>query len=810
MSAENYNPREIEPKWREYWMSQRLHEARDGDPRPKYYCLDMFPYPSGSGLHVGHWRSYVLPDCWSRYKWLQGFNVLHPMGWDAFGSPAENDAIQKGIHPSVSTRRNIENFKRQLNEIGAMYDWSREVNTTDPDYYKWTQWIFVKMFKAGLAYKTYMPVNWCPSCKTGIANEDVVNGHCERCGAEVTRKELNQWMLRITRYADRLLSGLEKLDWPEKVKTMQTNWIGRSEGAEVMFTAVASDGSQHPLKIFTTRPDTLFGATYMVLAPEHPLVPQLTTAKQQRDVEGYIQKVKSERDVDRTAKTEKTGVSTGAYAINPVNKEKIPIWIADYVLMSYGTGAIMAVPAHDERDYEFARTFGLEIREVISSPDGVERQAFVGDGRMINSGPFTGIPSDEGRKAIVKWIESEGLGHATINYKLRDWVFSRQRYWGEPIPIIHCANCGMVPVDESDLPVRLPEVERYQPTGTGESPLAAIHEWVNTACPKCGGPGKRETDTMPQWAGSSWYFLRYTAPYAKDALITREGRDWLPVDLYVGGVEHAILHLLYARFFTMFLHDIGVVDFDEPFQRLFNQGMITYVGKSGKAEKMSKSKGNVVNPDELVRAFGCDSLRLYELFVGPPELDAEWNDHGIEGVHRFLKRAWHWVSMHNGQWTLTPSRQMLTHRHLLLKNVTERLESLRANTIVSSFMEFLNEVTALNQAPDKETVEIFLIAIAPFAPHFAEELWQRTGHEPSIFFQKWPIWDEAYTTFDSVSVAVQVNGKLRGSIVVKAESPEESVVETARKDPVITKYLDGKQIRKQVYIKNRILNLVVQ
>jgi len=811
MSGESYNPGQIEPKWREYWISNGLHEAKDDDPQPKYYCLDMFPYPSGSGLHVGHWRSYVLPDCWSRYKRLQGFNVLHPMGWDAFGSPAENDAIQKGIHPAIGTQRNIENFKRQLHEIGAMYDWSREINTTDPEYYKWTQWIFVQMFKAGLAYKTFMPVNWCPSCKTGIANEDVVNGRCERCGTEVTKKELNQWMLRITKYADRLLSNLDSLDWPEKVKTMQGNWIGRSEGAEVTFTAIAPNGTERPLKIFTTRPDTLFGATYMVIAPEHPIVQELVSPQQRAEIDAYVEKVNNERDIDRAAKTEKTGVFTGAYAVNPVNGEKIPIWIADYVLMAYGTGAIMAVPAHDERDYEFAQKFGLEIREVISAPEKVSGQPFVGEGTMINSGRFNGQSSSEGRKNIVKWLEKQSLGRGTVNYKLRDWVFSRQRYWGEPIPIVHCSiNCGLVPVPDDDLPVRLPEVERYQPTGTGESPLAAIHDWVNTRCPNCGGPAKRETDTMPQWAGSSWYFLRYPSPHAEDALISEKGKEWVPVDMYVGGVEHAILHLLYARFFTMFLHDIGVVNFDEPFLRLFNQGMITYVGKSGKAEKMSKSKGNVVNPDDLVREFGCDSLRMYELFVGPPELDAEWNDNGIKGVHSFLKKAWHWIWMHDGQWNPSPSRAMATHRHLLIKNVTERLEGLRMNTIVSTFMEFINAVTSMTEAPDKETIEAFLITIAPFAPHFAEELWERTGHRPSIFFRKWPKWDEAYTTADVVTVAIQINGKLRGTINVKTEAPEETVLEAARKDPAITRYLDGKEIRKKIYVKNRILNLVVR
>jgi len=803
-----YNHTDIEPKWRDYWAAQHLHEAHDDDPRPKYYCLDMFPYPSGSGLHVGHWRSYVLPDCWSRYKLLQGFNVLHPMGWDAFGSPAENDAIKKGIHPSIGTRRNVETFKRQLNEIGAIYDWTREVNTTDPDYYKWTQWIFVQMFKRGLAYKTFMPINWCPSCKTGISNEDVVNGRCERCGAEVTKREMNQWMLRITKYADRLLSGLQALDWPDKVKTMQSNWIGRSDGAEVTFRAVAHSGTKHPLVIFTTRPDTLFGATYMVLAPEHPLVPTLASADKRAEVDAYIQRVKSESDLDRTSKVEKTGVFIGAYAINPVNDERIPIWISDYVLMGYGTGAIMAVPAHDERDYEFAKKFGLEIREVVASEKGVAKEASIGEGTMVNSGEFTGMPSAQGRKKIVDWMESKGIGRATVNYKLRDWVFSRQRYWGEPIPIVNCAKCGLVAVDEKDLPVRLPEVERYEPTGTGESPLAAIEEWVNTKCPRCGGPGKRETDTMPQWAGSSWYFLRYTSPHASDALINETGKKWMPVDLYVGGVEHAVLHLLYSRFFTMFLFDIGVVGFEEPFKRLFNQGMITYIGKSGKAEKMSKSKGNVVTPDDLVRRYGCDSLRMYELFVGPPELDAEWSDKGIEGVHRFLRRAWNWVMMHNGRWSNSPPREILVQRHLLVKNVTERLDSFRLNTVVSAFMEFINAMTSIKDAPDRETVATLLTLMSPFAPHFAEELWQRIGGQPTIFRQKWPKWDEQFTTSGTADVVIQIGGKTRGSVRVSADATEEAVLEAAMKDAGIARHIDGMQIRKRIYVKGKILNLV--
>jgi leucyl-tRNA synthetase len=808
MSTEAYRYTEIEAKWRAFWDARRLHEGADDDPRPKYYCLDMFPYPSGSGLHVGHWRSYVLPDCWARYKRLQGYNVLHPMGWDAFGSPAENDAIQKGIHPAISTRRNIDNFKRQLREIGAMFDWSREVNTSDPDYFKWTQWIFLRMFKAGLAYKTFVPVNWCPSCKTGIANEDVVGDRCERCGTKVTKKELNQWMLGITRYADRLLKNLVNLDWPEKVKSMQSNWIGRSEGAEASFIAIGADGECHPLKVFTTRPDTLFGVTYLVIAPEHRLVPRLVSPDRKETVEAYREKVQAQSDIDRTTNAEKSGVFLGTYAINPINGEKVPIWTADYVLASYGTGAIMGVPAHDERDWVFAKAFGLPARQVISSETSIPGEPYIGEGKMIHSGPFTGLSSEHGRKAVTQWLEKHRAGRARVSYKLRDWVFSRQRYWGEPIPIIHCASCGEVPVGEKDLPLRLPEVERYQPTGTGQSPLAAIAEWVNVPCPNCGGPAKRETDTMPQWAGSSWYFLRYASPHATDALITEAGKKWLPVDLYVGGIEHAVLHLLYARFFTMFLKDIGVIDFEEPFRKLFNQGMIVHAGPGGKAEKMSKSRGNVVSPDELTRTYGCDSLRLYELFVGPPESDAEWNDKGIEGIHRFLRRSWHWVLAHN-RWSASPSREVLVARHLLVKKVTERMEAFRLNTVVSAFMEFVNEVSSLDEEPDKETVEVFLITLAPFAPHFSEELWERTGHLPSIFDQRWPSWDESLTTSDTATISVQVNGRLRGTIVAPTDAPETNIVNLAIRNPRIARYLSGKRIERKVYVKNRLLNLVV-
>ncbi len=800
---------EIEKKWRDYWARERLYEADDDDPRPKYYCLDMFPYPSGSGLHVGHWRSYVLPDAWSRYMLLKGYNVLHPMGWDAFGLPAENDAIKTGTHPEINTRKNIANFKRQLVEMSPMYDWAREIDTTDPSYYRWTQWIFLQMFKKGLAYRQLMPINWCPSCKTGLANEEVVGGTCERCGATVSAKDLKQWMLRITAYAERRLAWLDDLDWPEKVKTMQRNWIGRSEGARVRFTALDAGGGEHALEVFTTRADTLFGATYMVLAPEHPLVPALTTPERRADVEAYAAAARAGAEHERAEATQKTGRFTGAYAVNPVNGEKIPIWVADYVLMGYGTGAIMAVPAHDDRDHEFATAFGLEVREVIAPAEGRSEIPWVGHGNMTASGAFTGMRSTEGRRAVTRWLEERNLGRAEVQYRLRDWIFSRQRYWGEPIPIIHCPRCGETPVPEADLPVRLPAVERYEPTGTGSSPLAAIEDWVRVPCPECGGAARRETDTMPQWAGSSWYFLRYTSPRSDDALLGPEGRAWLPVDMYVGGVEHAILHLLYARFFSLFLHDIGVIDFEEPFTRLFNQGMITRMAHTGRVEKMSKSKGNTVNPDALVASHGCDSLRLYELFVGPPEMDAVWNDDGIDGVHRFLKRAWKWVLDSNGHWAEAPSPAMASQRHVLVKKVTERLEAFRLNTVVSAMMEFINAVHSMEDRPDRETVETFVILIAPFAPHFAEELWERTGHAPSVFRQKWPDWDDAQTVSATVTIPVQINGRMRGRLTVDAGTPEEGVLEALRRDPGLCRHLDGKEPRKVIYVPDKILNLVV-
>jgi leucyl-tRNA synthetase len=817
------NFREIDVKWRRIWEETGAHIVHDDDPRPKHYCLDMFPYPSGSGLHVGHWRSYVLPDVWSRYKRLQGYNVLHPMGWDAFGLPAENDAIKKGIHPRDNTRSNIANFKRQLNEIGAMYDWSREIDTSSPEYYRWTQWIFLQMHKRGLAYKTEMPINWCPSCKCGLANEEVVGGECERCGSVVSKRNLKQWMLKITEYADRLLADLDNLDWPDRVKSMQANWIGRSEGARVTFKALPADGSApRDFDVFTTRPDTLFGATYVVFAPEHPMVLELCSDEKRAEVAEYIDRASTVSDLDRQTATEKTGVFTGAYAVNPVNGEKVPIWISDYVLLAYGTGIIMAVPAHDGRDFEFAKKFDLPIIEVIGkddvhrNDDGSLSEAWVGQGTMVNSGQFDGMTSEKGKQSIVETLGADDLAEPTVNYRLRDWVFSRQRYWGEPIPIVFCDKCGDVPMNEDDLPLELPDVEKYEPTGTGESPLAAMTEWVETTCPKCGGAARRETDTMPQWAGSSWYFARYVDPHCSTALASPEKiEEWLPVDLYVGGIEHAVLHLLYARFFTKFLYDIDVLPFDEPFARLFNQGMITRkCEKSGKIEKMSKSKGNVVNPDPLVAEYGADAVRVYALFVGPPEQDSEWNDQGMDGVSRFLRRAWTWVTadVETGL-ADEPDEESLVQQHRLVDVVTDRIETFRFNTIVSALMEFMNFATPHRQKagpPARETVETFVVLFAPFAPHIAEEMWQRLGHAESVFDETWPEFDPELIKEDTVEVPVQISGKLRGTVTVPVDATVEDIETAARSDPKIEKYFEGVSIVKRIYVPGRVFNLVVK
>lgn len=818
-----YDFKSFESRWRDHWRESGQHTCDDDDPRPKYYCLDMFPYPSGSGLHVGHWRGYVLSDVWCRYKTLQGYNVLHPMGWDAFGLPAENDAIKKKMHPRINTQENIDNIRRQLKEIGAMYDWAREFSTTDPEYYHWTQWIFVKMAKMGLAYKRDMPINWCPSCKTGLANEEVVGGVCERCGDVVNKKNLNQWMLKITEYADRLLYDLEKLDWPEKVKIMQSNWIGRSEGADVTFTAIsAKDGAEIDFTVYTTRPDTLFGATYVVFSPEHELVRRICAPEKEAEVEEYIDWASKQTDIDRTsAVREKTGVFTGAYAINPINGEKAPIWIADYVLMGYGTGAIMAVPAHDERDFQFATKFDIPIVEVIHSEeaarngDGALSEAWTGPGKLINSGGFDGLEWEDAKQKITGMLESIGRGKKAVNYKLRDWIYSRQRYWGEPIPMVHCEKCGWVPVPEDQLPVLLPEVEFYEPTGTGESPLAAIDDWVNTECPDCGGPAKRETDTMPQWAGSSWYFIRYASPrYDKGVVDPALAEKYLPVDLYVGGIEHAILHLLYARFFTKVLYDVGVIKFDEPFTRLFNQGMIYVIDEeTGQGEKMSKSKGNVVSPDELVDQYGTDTVRMGELFAGPPEQDAAWSDQSIEGIYRFLKRAWKWVLDNKDTPAAEDAREVLQERHILIKNCTERLEGFRFNTIISAFMEFINAVTDSSNAGSdvsKQTVGEFLILISPMAPHFAEELWHEIGNTDSVFDQKWPQFDEALTIRDTIEVVIQINGKVRAKCSVAIDMPKDELEKLGLEQDNVKKHLEGKDIKKVIVVPNKLVNIVAK
>lgn len=768
----------------------------------------MFPYPSGSGLHVGHWRGYVISDVWSRYKMLHGYHIIHPMGWDAFGLPAENYAIKMKTHPAISTAANIANIKRQINEIASLYDWDMEVNTTDPKFYKWTQWIFVQMFKKGLAYEKEMPINWCPSCKTGLANEEVVNGCCERCGAEVTKKNLKQWMLKITAYADRLLADLDKLDWPEKVKKMQADWIGKSYGAEVDFKLENSD---EKITVYTTRPDTLYGATFMVLAPEHAMAKSLATDETRADVEAYIQMAANKSSVDRLQGKEKTGVFTGSYAINPLNGAKVPIWLSDYVLADYGTGAIMCVPAHDDRDFAFATKFNIPIIQVIAK-DGKEienmTEAYTeAVGTMINSGEWNGMESSVLKKEAPHIIEEKGFGRATVNYKLRDWVFSRQRYWGEPIPIVHCPDCGAVPVPEEQLPLLLPDVESYEPTGTGESPLAAIDEWVNTTCPCCGKPAKRETNTMPQWAGSSWYFLRYIDNKNDKELVSREKADkYLPVDMYIGGVEHAVLHLLYSRFYTKFLHDIGVVDFDEPFKKLFNQGMIT--GKNG--IKMSKSKGNVVSPDDLVRDYGCDSLRLYEMFVGPPELDSEWDERGIDGVYRFITRFWK-LAVDSIEANVEPTKEMIKLRHQMVHTITRRLEDFSLNTVVSGFMEFNNKFIELAKKEggiDKETIQTFVTLLAPFAPHIGEELWERLGNTGSVFENnKWPEADEELMKDDEIQVPVQINGKTKVVISVPADISKDDAI--AQGKEALGDKLTG-NIIKEIYVPGRIINIVAK
>ncbi len=802
--AAAYNHKVVEKKWRGNWEAHPIN-VNDGK-KPKYYCLDMFPYPSGNGLHVGHWRGYVISDVWSRYKMMHGYYVIHPMGWDAFGLPAENYAIKNGVHPRISTQENVTNIKRQIQDISAVYDWDMEVNTTDPSFYKWTQWIFVQMFNKGLAYEKEMPINWCPSCKTGLANEEVVNGCCERCHSEVTKKNLKQWMLKITAYADRLLEDLNKLDWPEKVKKMQSDWIGRSYGAEVDFKV---EGKEKSITVYTTRPDTLHGATFMVLAPEHALAKELATQETQKDVEDYIYRASTRSNIDRMQDKEKTGVFTGSYAVNPLNGKKVPIWLSDYVLADYGTGAIMCVPAHDDRDFEFAKKFHLPIIQVIAK-DGKEIEnmevAYTeAAGTMINSGDWNGMESAVLKKEAPAIIEKMGVGKKKVNYKLRDWVFSRQRYWGEPIPIIHCDDCGCVAVPEDQLPVLLPDVARYEPTGTGESPLAAIDEWVNTTCPKCGKPAKRETNTMPQWAGSSWYFLRYVDNKNDKQLVSpQRANQYLPVDMYIGGVEHAVLHLLYSRFYTKFLNDIGAVDFDEPFTKLFNQGMIT--GKNG--VKMSKSMGNVVSPDDLIEDYGCDALRMYELFVGPPEMDAEWDDRGIDGVRRFLTRFYNLVS-DSAEKNIVPTDELIKIRNKMVYDITARIDNFSLNTVVSGFMEYTNKLLDIAKnigGIDKDTCNVIVTLLAPFAPHMAEELWEILGHKKSIFIENsWPTYDEEAMKDDTVEIAVQVNGKVKGKVTIAVDASKDLAMEQAK---AVLGDKCPNNIVKEIYVPGKIINIV--
>ena len=801
-----YNHAAVEKKWQEFREKNPINPK--DEKKEKYYCLDMFPYPSGSGLHVGHWRGYVISDAWSRYQVIKGKYVIHPMGWDAFGLPAENYAIKMGIHPSITTKKNVENIERQLQQINAIYDWDMEVNTTDPSFYKWTQWIFVKMFEKGLAYEKEFPINWCPSCKTGLANEEVVDGKCERCGTAVTKKNLRQWMLKITEYADRLLDDLQELDWPEKVKKMQAEWIGRSYGAEVDF---ALEGREDKITVFTTRPDTLYGATFLVLAPEHPMVQKICTDAQREKVEAYISMAANKSNVERMAVNDKdkTGEFTGAYAINPLNGEKCAIWISDYVLADHGTGAIMCVPAHDARDFAFAKKFDLPIVQVISK-DGKEEvleEAYTeASGIMINSGEWNGRESSELKVEAANEVEKRGFGRKTVSFKLRDWVFSRQRYWGEPIPIVHCEKCGNVAVPVEELPLKLPEVENYEPTGTGESPLAGITDWVNCTCPKCGGPAKRETNTMPQWAGSSWYFLRYVDNHDDKALVSREKADkYLPVDMYIGGVEHAVLHLLYSRFWTKFLYDIGVVGFKEPFVKLFNQGMI--LGQNG--IKMSKSMGNVVSPDDLVRDYGCDALRLYELFVGPPELDAEWDDRGIDGVYRFLNRFFNLVEESKDK-NISPTKEMIRVRHNLIHDIQLRFDSFNLNTVVSGFMEYNNSLLDLAKKEggvDLETLRTFSVLLAPFAPHIAEECYHLAKGEGSVFAAGWPEYDDKAMEADEIKLPLQVNGKVKAVIEVPKDLSKEEILAKAKE--CLGDKLGGTLV-KEVYIPGKIVNFVVK
>lgn len=823
---DSYNFKEIEAKWQRYWDEYQLNKTAEDDKKPEFYMLEMFPYPSGN-LHMGHVRNYSIGDVIARFKRMNGYNVLHPMGWDAFGLPAENAAIKHGIHPSKWTWDNIDNMRRQLRQLGISYDWDREVATCHPDYYKWTEWMFLQFYKNGLAYRKKAYANWCPSCKTVLANEQVVDGRCERCGAEVSKKNLEQWFFRITKYAERLLNDIERLEgWPEKVKIMQKNWIGKSEGAEILFKV---DGTDDVIPIFTTRPDTIYGVTYIVLAPEHHLVETLTKGTPyEATVKEFIEKVHRMSEIERTStETEKEGIYIGAHAINPVNGEKVPIWIANYVLLDYGTGAVMGVPAHDERDFQFAKKYGLPIKVVITpegetlDPEKMDK-AYVEPGIMVNSGEFNGLKSQDMIKEIIRFVEEKGLGKRKINYRLRDWLISRQRYWGAPIPIIYCEKCGTVPVPEDQLPVMLPTDVEF--TGQGESPLAECSSFVNTTCPVCGGPAKRETDTMDTFICSSWYFFRYTDPHNSEKPFAKEkAAHWMPVDQYVGGVEHAILHLLYSRFFTKVLYDLGYSPVDEPFVNLLTQGMVLKDGS-----KMSKSKGNVVSPEEIVDKYGADTARLFILFAAPPERDLEWSDQGVEGCYRFLNRVWRVVGellplYHTGPrvfTNLSPADKELRYStNYTIKKVTEDISTrFNFNTAVSAIMEMVNALYQYADLSDEyknpdvisEALDSLVIMLAPFAPHITEELWHRMGHNESVHLMKWPRYDENALIRNEVELVVQVNGKVRDKIIVPRDESDDVIKQMAQNTEKVKAFIDGKSIVKVIYVKDKLVNIVVK
>ena len=800
-----YNHKAVEPKWQEVWEQKGVFHALDNSDKEKFYALIEFPYPSGQGLHVGHPRPYTALDTVARKRRLQGYNVLYPIGWDAFGLPTGNYAIKNHIHPEIVTKNNIARFKKQIQSLGISFDWSREINTTDPDYYKWTQWIFIQLFKHGLAYKKEMNVNWCTSCKCVLANEEVVNGVCERCGSEVVHKVKSQWMLKITEYADRLINDLDLVDYPERVKAQQKNWIGRSTGAEVDFATTTGD----TLTVYTTRADTLYGATYMVISPEHPLIEKWADKLGNMDeIRAYQAAAARKSDFERTeVAKDKTGVKLdGVKAINPVNNTEIPIFISDYVLVSYGTGAIMAVPAHDTRDWEFAKKFDLPIIEVVKGGN-VQEEAFTdcATGIMVNSGMLDGLSVDEAKKKIIDWLTAEGKGHAKVNYKLRDWVFSRQRYWGEPIPIVHCEKCGFVPIDESELPLRLPMVESYEPTDTGESPLANMTDWISTTCPKCGGKACRETDTMPQWAGSSWYFLRYMDPHNKEALASKEALEyWSPVDWYNGGMEHTTLHLLYSRFWHKFLYDIGVVPTSEPYAKRTSHGMI--LGENG--EKMSKSRGNVVNPDDIVNEYGADTMRLYEMFIGDFEKAAPWSQASIRGCRRFVERYWNLRNILIEGDTVRPELESAFHK--TIKKVGEDIENIKFNTAIAALMALINDISNVKSI-NREELRIFSILLNPFAPHVTEEVYEACRLGEGILAEaQWPSYDESKCVDESVEIAVQVNGKIKAKLLVPVDASREEMLELAKKAEKVAAAIEGMKIIKEIAVPKKLVNLVVK